>query len=174
MTFFFCRKTYARYAWGNIGTCSCCQDVWCDDGRQQCTGTYDDGRQVMAIAHLTLWVRWANNKKRSKNNKSPKLCFGDLMSSTKLLFFVPVGYSIYLPRPIICSDWPKFQRSSSLKLMNWRNPNCTGMIIGMSFTKLLFFMPIGNHHPMNIHVQFGFNHICSFSEEGIWTFSHRV
>ena len=31
-------------------------------------------------------------------------------SSTKLLFFVPVGYSIWLPRPIICSDWPKFQR----------------------------------------------------------------
>jgi hypothetical protein len=25
-------------------------------------------------------------------------------------------------------------------------------------------------HPMNIHVQFGFNHICSFWEEGIWTF----
>ena len=59
-------------------------------------------------------------------------------SSTKLLFFVPVEYSIWLPRPIICSDWPKFQRSS-LKLMNWLNPNCTGMIIGMSFTKLLFF-----------------------------------
>ena len=44
-------------------------------------------------------------------------------SSTKLLFFVPVGYSIWLPRPIICSDWLKFQRSSSLKLMNWLNPN---------------------------------------------------
>jgi hypothetical protein len=34
-------------------------------------------------------------------------------------------------------------------------------------------------HPMNIHVQFGYNHICSFWEEGIWTFwiwtfSHRV
>jgi hypothetical protein len=27
---------------------------------------------------------------------------------------------------------------------------------------------------MNIHVQFGFNHICSSWEEGIWTFSHRV
>jgi predicted GNAT family N-acyltransferase len=26
----------------------------------------------------------------------------------------------------------------------------------------------------NIYVQFGFNHICSFWEEGIWTFSHRV
>ena len=33
--------------------------------------------------------------------------------STKLLFFVPVGYSIWLPGPIICSDWLKFQRSSS-------------------------------------------------------------
>ena len=29
-------------------------------------------------------------------------------------------------------------------------------------------------YPMNIHVQFGFNNICSFWEEGIWTFSHRV
>ena len=65
-------------------------------------------------------------------------------SSTKLLFFVPVGYSIWLPGPIICSDWLKFQRSSSLKLMNWLNPNCKRMIIGMSFTKLQFFMPIGN------------------------------
>jgi hypothetical protein len=45
-------------------------------------------------------------------------------SSTKLLFFVPVGYSKWLPGPIICSDWLKFQRSSSLKLMNWLNPNC--------------------------------------------------
>ena len=65
-------------------------------------------------------------------------------SSTKLLFFVPVGYSIWLPGPIICSDWLKFQRSSSLKLMNRLNPNCKRMIIGMSFTKFLFFMPIGN------------------------------
>jgi hypothetical protein len=40
-------------------------------------------------------------------------------SSTKLLFFVLVGYSIWLPGPIMCSDWLKFQRSSSLKLMNW-------------------------------------------------------
>jgi hypothetical protein len=39
-------------------------------------------------------------------------------SSTKYLFFLPVGYSTWLPGPIICSDWLKFQRSSSLKLMN--------------------------------------------------------
>jgi hypothetical protein len=51
--------------------------------------------------------------------------------------FVLVGYSIWLPGPIMCSDWLKFQRSS-LKLMNWLNPNCKWMIIGMSFTKLLF------------------------------------
>jgi hypothetical protein len=50
-----------------------------------------------------------------------------------------VGYSTWLPGPIICSDWLKFQRSSSLKLMNWLNPNCKRMFIGMSFIKLLFF-----------------------------------
>jgi hypothetical protein len=38
----------------------------------------------------------------------------------------------------------KFQRSSSLKLMNWLNPNYKWMIIGMSFTKFLTFMPTGN------------------------------
>jgi hypothetical protein len=65
-------------------------------------------------------------------------------SSTKLLFFVPIGYSTWLPGPIICSDWLKFQRFSSLNLMNWLNPNCKWLIIGMSFTKFLFFMPIGN------------------------------
>ena len=65
-------------------------------------------------------------------------------SSTKFLFFVPVRYSTWLPGPKICSDWLKFQRYSSLKLMNWLNPNCKWMIIGMSFTKFLVFMPIGN------------------------------
>jgi hypothetical protein len=28
--------------------------------------------------------------------------------------------------------------------MDWLNPNCKWMIIGMSFTKFLFFMPIRN------------------------------
>jgi hypothetical protein len=85
-------------------------------------------------------------------------------SSTKFLFFVPVRYSTLLPGPIICSDWLKFQRSSSLKLMNWLNPNCKWMIIGMFFSettwtietklfrnvhlmglyKFSFFMLIGN------------------------------
>jgi hypothetical protein len=51
-------------------------------------------------------------------------------SSTKLLFFVPVGYSTWLPGPIICSDWLKFQRSSSLKLLSHSQPNFAEMILG--------------------------------------------
>ena len=37
-----------------------------------------------------------------------------------------------------------FQNASSLKPLGQLKPNCPGMIIGMSFTKLLYFMPIGN------------------------------
>jgi hypothetical protein len=65
-------------------------------------------------------------------------------SSTTFLFFAPVGCSTWLPGQIICSDWLKFQRSSSLKLMNWLNPNCKWIIIGISFIKFLLYMSIGN------------------------------
>jgi hypothetical protein len=46
-----------------------------------------------------------------------------------------------------------FQNASSLKPLGQLKPNCPGMIIGRFST---------NFHPMNIHVQFGFNNICSF------------
>jgi hypothetical protein len=105
------------------------------------------------LPHLNLTNHWKNVCKLFTFQASSPKPLGQLepnlagmflgWSSTKWLFFIPVGYSIWLPRPIICSDWLKFQRSSSLKLMN-------------------------------IHVQFGFNHICSFWEEGIWTFPHRI
>jgi hypothetical protein len=38
------------------------------------------------------------------------------------------------------------------------------MIIGRSSTKFMFFINVKfvEDHPMNIHVQSGFNHICSF------------
>jgi hypothetical protein len=81
-----------------------------------------------------------------------------------------------------------FQNPFSLKPLGQLKPNCPRMIIGKSSTRCVFFMPIGNprwpppqyrsrhfefligtknvkfveDHPMNIHVQFGFNHICSF------------
>jgi hypothetical protein len=77
----------------------------------------------------------------------------------------------------------KMFQNASLKSLGQLKANCPGMIIGMSFTKLLFFyvdrkskmatsagefhigtknLKIVEDHPMNIHVQFGFNHICSF------------
>jgi hypothetical protein len=56
-----------------------------------------------------------------------------------------------------------FQNASSLKPLRQLKPNCPGMIIGrFEFhirTKNVKFV---EDHPMNIHVQFGFNHICSF------------
>ena len=37
-----------------------------------------------------------------------------------------------------------FQNASSLKPLGQLKPNCPGMIIGRSSTKILFVMPIGN------------------------------
>jgi hypothetical protein len=57
------------------------------------------------------------------------------------------------------------QNASSLKSLGQLKPNCPGMVIGRSHfefhigTKNLTFV---EDLPMNIHVQFGFNHICSF------------
>jgi hypothetical protein len=68
-----------------------------------------------------------------------------------------------------------FQNAPSLKPLGQLKPNCPGMIIGRSSTNTKscrschFEFHIGTKnvkfaedHPMNIHVQFGFNHICSF------------
>jgi hypothetical protein len=65
-----------------------------------------------------------------------------------------------------------FQNASSLKPLGQLKQNCPGMIIGRFSTKFLFFYAdrkfrmaatAGHRGPsMNIHVQFGFNHICSF------------
>ena len=38
----------------------------------------------------------------------------------------------------------KMFQNTSLKPLGQLKPNCPGMIIGRSFTKFLFFMPIGN------------------------------
>ena len=65
-------------------------------------------------------------------------------SSTKLLFFVPVGYSIWLPGPIIWLSLTldpmgkMFQNASSLKPLGQLKPNCPGMIIGRSSINFCF------------------------------------
>ena len=41
-----------------------------------------------------------------------------------------------------------FQNASSLKPLGQLKPNCSGMIIGRSSTKCVFYMPIGNRRWM--------------------------
>jgi hypothetical protein len=85
--------------------------------------TYKTKDRVIIIVHA--WQTLNKKKLEAHLILEPNLAGMFLgWSSTKLLFFVLVGYSTWLPGPIICSDWLKFQRSSSLKLMNWLNPNC--------------------------------------------------
>jgi hypothetical protein len=75
-------------------------------------------------------------------------------SSTKFLFFRSSRIFNMAARANNILWLAEFQRSSSLKLMNWLNPNCKWMIIGMSFSKFLFFMWIGNPRwlpPQDIH-----------------------
>jgi hypothetical protein len=74
-----------------------------------------------------------------------------------------------------------FQNASSLKPLGQLKPNCPGMIIGrfsVFYADRKSKMAATTGHSINtgpyrenaeisIHVQFGFNHICSFSEEGI-------
>ena len=62
--------------------------------------------------------------------------------------------------------WNIFSIGSNVKL----SPAVAAILNFISEQKTKFV----EDHPMNIHVQFGFNHIYSFWEEGIWTFSHRV
>jgi hypothetical protein len=81
-----------------------------------------------------------------------------------------------------------FQNASSLKPLGQLKPNCPGMIIGMSFTKLLFYQSshhfefhIGTKnvkfvkdHPMNIHVQFGLNHNWTLCENVQMPYSQKL
>jgi hypothetical protein len=45
-----------------------------------------------------------------------------------------------------------FQNASSLKTLGKLKPNSPGMMIERSSTKILFFMPIGNHHRTYINI----------------------
>jgi hypothetical protein len=105
-------------------------------------------------------------------------------SDMKFTMAATAGLSLTLD-PI----WKMFQNTSSLKPLGQLKPSCPGMIIGRSSTNFIFFthriqcktkscrsrhfeFHIGTKnvkfvedHPMNIHVQFGCNNICSFSLE---------
>jgi hypothetical protein len=63
-----------------------------------------------------------------------------------------------------------FQNTSFLKPLGQLKPNCPGMIIETKSCRSRHFkfhirtknVKFVEDHPMNIHVQFGFNNICSF------------
>ena len=65
------------------------------------------------------------------------------------------------------ASWNIFPIGFNVKL----SPAVAAILIFISEQKNVQFV---EDQPMNIHVQFGFNHICSFWGEGIWIFSHRV
>ena len=59
--------------------------------------TTDDGRQVMAIAHMTLWVRWANKRyyivKKKKGFTTTCTCtistYNDITTKVAVWWFSP-------------------------------------------------------------------------------------
>ena len=62
---------------------------------------------------------------------------------SKFCSFVPIGKQTWPPLAILNSDWPNFQKSSSLKPLGQMEPNCRGSIYGRSFTKFSHFVLIG-------------------------------
>ena len=88
--------------------------------------------------------------------------FSETTNMIKAKLYMNVHWMVLYNLKVFCSDmkfkmaataglsltldpkWKMFQNASSLKSRGQLKPNCPGMIIGMSFAKLLFFMPIGN------------------------------
>jgi hypothetical protein len=80
--------------------------------------TYDDdGRQVMAIAHLTLWVRWAKLEAQVSLYRSPDIN-KSFRSTNK---YGPQGQFLFLIGYCL-------KKSSPLKLLGKMEPNLTGSI----------------------------------------------
>jgi hypothetical protein len=91
----------------------------------------------MLISVLWWWPSWISDRHKKHS------------SDMKFKMAATAGLSLKLD-PM----GKMFQNASSLKPLGQLKPNCPGMIIGRSSTNFL-------------RVQFGFNHICSFLEEGI-------
>jgi hypothetical protein len=113
--------------------------------------------KMAATAELSLTLDPMG--KMFQNASSLKPLGQSFMYSLALIIFVvsekkafehfPIGTNVNLCIAVAASLTldPKgkmFQNASSLKPLGQLTPNCPGMIIGMFFTKLLFFMPIGN------------------------------
>ena len=121
----------------------------------KCVFFYADRKSMMASTaghRLTL----------DPIGKCSNAFFSETKHIIKAKLYMNVHWTVLYNLKVFCSDMkfkmvataglsltldPKgkmFQNASSLKPLGQLKPNCPGMIIGMSFTKLLFFMPIGN------------------------------
>ena len=88
--------------------------------------------------------------------------FSETTNMIKAKLYMNVHWTVLYNLKVFCSDMKfkmaataglsltldpmgkMFQNASSLKPLGQLKPNCPGMIIGRSSTKILFFMPIGN------------------------------
>jgi hypothetical protein len=109
---------------------------------------------------LWWWPSWISDR-----HKKHKLCrepsndhswavWAETTNLVKAKLYMNVHWMVLYKLYVFCSDM-EFKMAATA---------------GLSLT----LDPMGKMFQNNIHVQFGFNHICSFWEEGIWTFSHRV
>jgi hypothetical protein len=76
-----------------------------------------------------------------------------VVSEKKAFKHFPIGFLYNLK--VFCSDM-KFKMVATAGL------NLTLDPMGKMFQNASSLKPLVEDHPMNIHVQFGFNHICSF------------
>jgi hypothetical protein len=106
----------------------------------------------MLIYVLRWWPSWISDrhKKQKFVEDLPMIIPGQFG------FNCPSGF-----RETLDPMGKMFQNASSLKPLGQMKPNCPGMIIFYADRKSKMAATTG-HSTMNIHVQFGFNHICSF------------
>jgi hypothetical protein len=116
--------------------------------------------------------------------------FSETTNMIKAKLYMNVHWTVFYNLKVFCSDMKfkmaaragfsltldpmgkMFQNASSLKPLEQLKPNCPGIFEFYIRTKNLKFV---EDHPMNIHVQFGFNHICNFLEEGNhWKVLYKV
>ena len=104
---------------------------------------------------LQTWPLWAilvSDWSKLKKSSPLKLLgrmepnFAGMMygrSYTKFLHFLSIGLQTWPPWSILVSDWPKFKKSSPLKLLLQMNCNLIGMKYGRSSTQFIHFLSIG-------------------------------
>ena len=116
---------------------------------------YADGKSKMAataIHRLTL----------NPKGKCSNAFFSETTNMIKARLYINVHWMVLYKLDVLCSDMKfkmaataglsltldpmgnMFRNASTLKPLEQLKPNCPGMIIGRSSTKLLFFMPMGN------------------------------